>query len=153
MTSPTTNSPEPPPSRRAGPAKTAALMALTALAGALALTAGGCIRSRVHILSEPAGAEVIWRGQPYGATPVTIPFIWYWYYDIALEKPGYERLEVTERFRTPPWFLMPLDLFMEMIPIPIPDNRERSYVLKKKSTGLLELEPTATPPPAAPAGR
>src|SRR5256885_962031 len=77
----------------------------------------GCIRSRVMITSEPTGAEVVWRGKPYGATPITIPFIWYWYYDFTLEKPGYKPLDVVERFRTPPWFLMPLDLPMEMLPI------------------------------------
>lgn len=102
------------------------LAAALIFAGAL----GGCLRSRVHITSEPAGAEVIWRGKPYGATPVTIPFIWYWYYDFALEKPGYKRLDVQERFRTPPWFLMPLDIVMEIVPVPIPDNRYRHYVLE-----------------------
>jgi hypothetical protein len=103
------------------------------LACAFVLASTGCIRSRVHITSEPDGAEVIWRGQPYGATPITIPFNWYWYYSIALEKPGYDRLETLERFRTPPWFLMPLDLVMELVPIPIPDNRDRHYVLQPKA--------------------
>lgn len=98
------------------------------LAGSSLLT--GCIRSRVKITSEPSGAEVIWRGKPYGATPVTIPFIWYWHYDFALEKPGYKRLDVVERFTTPPWFMVPLDLFMEIIPVPFTDTRERNYVLE-----------------------
>lgn len=109
-----------------------ALMLLIA-APALALT--GCIRSRVLIDSVPSEAEVIWRGDPYGATPVTIPFLWYWHYDIALEKPGYKRMETIERFRTPPWFLMPFDLLMEIIPIPIPDTRERTYVLEPLEEG------------------
>lgn len=113
---------------------------LAGLIGLSSLT--GCIRSRVILTSEPSGAEVIWRGQPYGATPVTIPFIWYWYYDIALEKPGYKRLEATERFRTPPWFLMPLDVFMEIIPVPIPDTRERHYVLQPSG----EVEKPLTAP-------
>jgi hypothetical protein len=107
-------------------------LALLALA-AFCLT--GCIRSRVHITSEPEGAEVIWHGQPYGATPIEIPFIWYWHHDIALEKPGYQRLETIERFRTPPWFLAPVDLLMEILPIPIPDNRYRHYVLQPKGEG------------------
>lgn len=92
----------------------------------------GCIRSRVTITSEPSQAEVVWRGEHRGVTPITIPFIWYWYQDFTIEKDGYEKMEVVERLRTPPWFLMPLDLFMEIIPIPIPDERERHYVLKKK---------------------
>jgi len=92
----------------------------------------GCIRSRVTITSDPPAAEVIWLGQPRGVTPITIPIKWYWYYDFTLQKEGYEKQELVERFRTPPWFLMPLDLFAEMIPVPMPDSRERHYVLKPK---------------------
>jgi hypothetical protein len=84
----------------------------------------------VEITSEPSGAEVVWRGEPYGATPITIPFIWYWHYDVALEKPGYQRLEADEHFRTPPWFALPLDLLMEAVPVPIGDTRHRHYALK-----------------------
>ena len=98
----------------------------------LCLSLSGCIRSRVVITSEPPQAEVVWRGEHRGVTPITIPFIWYWYQDFTLEKEGYEKMEVVERLRTPPWFLMPLDLFMEIVPIPIRDERERHYVLKKK---------------------
>ncbi len=105
------------------------LLAAMALTLAL-LGATGCIRSRVLITSEPSGAEVLWRGKPYGATPVTIPFIWYWYYDYEVTKPGYQKVEVLERLRTPPWFLLPTDLLMEMIPVPIPDQRERHFVLE-----------------------
>ena len=110
-------------------------LAMSLLVLSALLVAGtGCIRSRVLITSEPAGAEVVWRGQPRGATPISIPFIWYWYYDYSLELPGYERIEVVERLRTPPWFLMPLDLVMEVLPIPIPDTRERHFVLQPLDT-------------------
>jgi hypothetical protein len=103
----------------------------------LAAGLGGCIRSRVTITSEPSQAEVVWLGENRGVTPITIPFEWYWHYDIALQKEGYEKFEVIERFRTPPWFLMPLDLFAELIPIPIPDHRRRHYVLKPKAADPL----------------
>jgi hypothetical protein len=90
----------------------------------------GCIRSRALITSEPSGAEVYFEGLPRGVTPIEIPFNWYWEYEVALEKKGYKRLETTERFRTPPWFLMPLDLVAELLPVPIPDRRDRHYVLE-----------------------
>ncbi|MCE5231519.1 PEGA domain-containing protein [bacterium] len=107
------------------------LLMLALLLSAVAILGAGCIRSRVVIHSEPEGAEVIWRGKPYGATPVTIPFIWYWHYDYSIEKPGYKRINIDDDyFRTPPWFLMPTDLIMELIPIPIPDTRTRTYVLE-----------------------
>ncbi len=116
--------------QQGGPRASARLVCLVSLSiiGCLIMT--GCIRSRVRITSQPPGAEVIWRGEPYGATPVTIPFLWYWHYDVEIEKPGYQTLEATERFRTPPWFLAPMDLLMEMLPIPIPDTRKRHYVLE-----------------------
>ncbi|MBI3736380.1 PEGA domain-containing protein [Candidatus Sumerlaeota bacterium] len=101
-----------------------------AMLGSMGLS--GCIRSRVTITSEPPHAEVTWRGEPRGVTPITIPIKWYWYYDFTIEKDGYEKMERVERFRTPPWFLMPLDLFAEIIPIPMPDNRYRHYKLTKK---------------------
>ncbi len=105
--------------------------------GALGLAgASGCIRSRVTITSEPAQAEVFFHGRPRGLTPIDIPYIWYWHHDIVVEKEGYERFETIERFRTPPWFLMPFDLFAELIPLPIPDHRYRHYVLKKAEDTL-----------------
>jgi hypothetical protein len=107
--------------------------ALLLLAGVcLCLPLTGCIRSKVTITSDPPQAEVSWRGRPRGVTPITIPYIWYWHYDVSVEKEGHERLEVVERFRTPPWFLMPLDLFMEILPIPFSDHRHRHYVLEPK---------------------
>jgi hypothetical protein len=127
-----------------------AWVAMLALAGLLAGCANGGIRSRVQITSEPSGAEVIWRGQSRGATPIMIPFTWYWHYDVAVVKPGYKRIEVDEHFRTPPWFLMPLDLFAEMIPIPIHDTRYRHYVLEPQQTAeetppVREINPLKAP--------
>lgn len=111
------------------------LMLLAAVALCFSLT--GCIRSRVTITSDPPQAEVTWQGDPRGVTPITIPFKYYWYYDFTLEKEGYEKMEVIERLRTPPWFLLPLDLFAEILPIPFSDHRERHYVLKKKDDSPL----------------
>lgn len=113
------------PNRRRAASLLLALAAIPSLSG--------CIRSRVTITSEPPGAEVVWRGTPRGPTPIEIPFDWYWYYDFRLEKEGYEPLDVVERFRTPPWFVFPLDLFAEAIPVPIPDRRKRHYVLTPRS--------------------
>jgi hypothetical protein len=93
------------------------------------LLSTSCIRSRVVITSDPPGADVTFNKMPRGRTPVTIPIIWYWYYDIKLEKPGYEPLATTERFHAPIWFYIPLDLVMEAIPIPIYDTKKRHYAL------------------------
>ena len=102
-------------------------MAIVAVCILLAAT--GCIRSRVRITSEPPGATVRFQKVERGETPVTIPFIWYWYYDIDVEKAGFEPVHARERFRTPPWFLFPLDFVAELMPFPIPDTRHRHYAL------------------------
>lgn len=100
---------------------------------AATLALGGCIRSRAVVTSEPENATVYWRGVERGETPIEIPFIWYWYYDIRLEKEGYQPLEVEEYLGTPPWFLFPLDLFAELIPVPLRDTRELHYQLEPES--------------------
>ena len=100
--------------------------------GVTALTVAlgsGCIRSRLHIDSTPQGAIVTINNQPFGKTPLQTPFIWYWYYDIKVEKAGYETVEDEQYLRTPPWAYFPLDLLAEAAPFPIPDNRYVHYDL------------------------
>ncbi|MBN1868313.1 PEGA domain-containing protein [Candidatus Sumerlaeota bacterium] len=106
------------------------IVATITLIFALALGSVGCIRSSLEITSEPPGANVKFQDCDRGQTPVKIPFIWYWYYDIELEKPGYQTLKTQEYLATPPWFLFPLDLFFEALPFPIPDTRHRHYNLE-----------------------
>lgn len=98
----------------------------------ICLTAGcaGGIRSRAVITSDPSGATVFWRGEERGDTPIEIPFIWYWYYDIRIEKEGYQPLEAMERLRARPWFVFPLDLLMEIMPFPVSDTRRLHYELQ-----------------------
>ena len=100
-------------------------------AAVIGLTVTGCIRSRVTITSEPTWAEVYFQRKPRGVKPVTHPLTWYWYYDSRIEKEGYETVEAIERLRSPPWFILPFDIFAEIIPIPISDHRYRHYALKQ----------------------
>jgi hypothetical protein len=92
----------------------------------------GCIRSRVIITSNPSGADVTFNRLYRGPTPIEIPIIWYWYYDIRLEKEGYKPLDAQERFHAPVWFYMPFDLFCEALPFRIYDTKHRHYVLQPK---------------------
>ncbi len=89
----------------------------------------GCIRSRVIITSEPPGADVTFKRTYRGRTPITIPIIWYWFYEIKLEKEGYETIETRERFHAPVWFYMPLDLIAEAMPFPIYDTKRLDYTM------------------------
>lgn len=90
----------------------------------------GCIRSRVVVTSQPSGADVTVNNVYRGRTPITIPFGWYWYYDFEIEKQGYQKTRIQERFRAPLWCWMPLDLVMEAIPLNFYDTKHRKYVLK-----------------------
>ena len=109
--------------------KTCLKIALATTVAVGLLASAGCIRSRVIISSDPPGADVTFHHKGYGRTPVTIPFIWYWWYDVEIRKEGFEPVVTEERFRCPPWFIFPLDGFFEILPIPITDTRRRHYSL------------------------
>jgi len=92
----------------------------------------GCIRTRVIIDTTPPNAKVTFNDVYRGKSPIEIPFTYYWYYKVKVEKEGYKPIEKIERFYAPPWFYMPFDLFMEAIPFPIHDTHQRFYVLEKE---------------------
>lgn len=89
----------------------------------------GCIRSRVVITTDPPGADITCNNEYRGASPMTIPIIWYWFYDFEIEKEGYERIFTRERFHAPVWTYMPLDLIVEALPFPLYDTKNRHYIL------------------------
>ena len=95
-----------------------------------ALAATGCIRSHLIIDSVPSGADVKFHGADQGQTPVDIPFIWYWYYDIDVTKSGFQPVHAIERLSSPPWLYFPLDFFAELMPFRITDTHRRTYTLK-----------------------
>lgn len=91
----------------------------------------GGIRSAVHIDSTPPGATVTVNYVERGRTPIEIPILWYWYYKIEVEKEGYKKIEKDERFYAPFYAAIPpLDLLVEIIPIPIKNTYYRTYVLE-----------------------
>jgi hypothetical protein len=94
------------------------------------LTAPGCIRSRVVVTSQPSGADITINNVYRGRTPITVPFGWYWYYDFVIEKEGFQKIKAQERFHTPFWCWMPLDLVMEAIPLYFYDTKHLKYNLK-----------------------
>ena len=114
----------------------------------------GCIRSRIIIDTVPSGATVYFQNQERGDTPIVIPFLWYWYYDVRVEKKGFKTVEKIEFLPPPPWFVVPLDFVAEALPIPIPDNHRRRYVLEPlPQEGAVPgmAPPALVPTPAAPA--
>lgn len=96
----------------------------------LMLASAGCIRSKVLVTSEPTGAVVTMNGSHLGTTPVERPFTWYWFYDIDVQKEGFEPSKVRKRFR-PPIYLWPgLDFFCELIPVNIHNTKKVHFALE-----------------------
>ncbi len=92
----------------------------------------GCIRRTMTITSDPPNAKVWVNDVYYGQTPVEIPYNWNWFYDIRLEKPGYETLVTRERFYAPARHWIPFDFLMEVAPVKSREKQWRHYVLTPK---------------------
>jgi hypothetical protein len=75
----------------------------------------GCVRKRMTIRTNPAGAMVYIDKQPIGLTPVSTSFTYYGTRNIEIVRDGYR----TERFLrkiSPPWYAIPpLDFFSESL--------------------------------------
>lgn len=92
----------------------------------------GCIRKMATITSDPPCCKV-WINSVYrGETPVEIPYNWNWYYDIKLEKEGFEPKCTRERFYAPPQHWVPLDLAAEVAPVRSNESQWRHYCLTPK---------------------
>lgn len=95
------------------------------------LLLSGCIRKQLTVTSEPACADVWINGVYRGKTPVEIPYNWNWYYDIKLQKPGYESYCIRERFYAPAKHKIPFDLIAEILPVRSEEPQWRHYQLKQ----------------------
>ena len=90
----------------------------------------GCVRRRMLIRSNPAGAMVYVDDYPIGVTPVATNFTYYGVRKIRLVKDGYETLTVMQPVR-PPWYQVPpLDFVSEnVVPGEIRDQRSLTFNL------------------------
>jgi len=98
----------------------------------MALGLTGAVRKVATITSEPCGAKVWINGVYRGKTPVEIPYNWNWYYDIRLEKDGYDTLQSRERFHAPVKHWIPFDFVAEVLPVRSPEPQWRHYQMQLK---------------------
>ena len=112
---------------------------------------GGCVRRSLTITSEPPGALVYDNDALKGATPVSYDFLWYGWHRVILRKDGYERVQEHRLLRCPFYLWIPMDLVMELLPLPIRDRRTWSYPLHPLPTLPAPVPPPTEPgtPPAA----
>lgn len=95
-----------------------------------ALSAVGCVRRRMFINSNPAGALVYVDNEQIGTTPCGVDFTYYGTREIRLVKPGFETLTVNQPIPTPWYEFPPLDFVSEnLMPTKIRDNRSVIYNL------------------------
>jgi PEGA domain len=90
---------------------------------------GGCVERTLQVTSEPSGALVYLNGEEVGRTPMRKDFLWYGTYDVELRKEGYETKVAEAKVWAPWWQIPPIDLFAELIPLPLQDNHAVSYTL------------------------
>ena len=79
----------------------------------MAVAGPGCVKRRMTIRSNPAGARVFVDDQEVGVTPVSTSFVYYATRKIQLVKDGYETLTVLHSFDAPWYEIPPLDFFSE----------------------------------------
>src|SRR5208282_4674368 len=96
---------------------------------------GGCVERTLSVQSDPPGALVYLNDQEIGRTPMEHDFVWYGTYDIALRMEGYESLKTKARVVAPIYEWVPLDLFAELLPIPLKDRRDLYYRLSPVTAG------------------
>ena len=112
------------------------------------LLLAGCLRQRLIIRSEPAGADILLNDQKLGKTPYDGAFLWYGWYRLTLAKDGYEQLDDRVLIESPPHLWIPLDLIMELMPFPVHDTRVLAYRLVPL-TPLPEPSPPVIEPAAS----
>jgi len=98
------------------------------LIGLMIPPAGGCVRRRLNVRSNPPGALVYVDNQQIGTTPCSVDFTYYGTREIRLIKPGYETLTVNQPIPMPWYQVPPLDFVSEnLTPTKIRDNRTVTY--------------------------
>ncbi len=95
-----------------------------------ALLLPGCVQRTIHITSEPSGALVWVNDREVGRTPVDVDFVHYGTYDVRLVKPQHEPLLTGGNAVPPLWDNIPMDLFVEIIPMNFQANVHWHYVLE-----------------------
>ena len=106
----------------------------------LLLPVSGCVRRRMTVRTNPAGAIVSVDNQVIGTTPAATSFIYYGTREFRIEKDGYRTETIRRRFN-PPWYQLPgLDFVSETLwPGEIRDERIIDVELVPKT-----LEPLRT---------
>jgi hypothetical protein len=102
---------------------------------------GGCVERKITVVSDPPGALAYLNDQEIGRTPVTTPFLWYGDYDVRLRydkpagpgnaEPQHYYLHTHRRAEAPAYEWIGPDLFAEVLPFDLKDEKVWAFVLEK----------------------
>ncbi|MEM6690556.1 MAG: PEGA domain-containing protein [Planctomycetota bacterium] len=79
---------------------------LTVFLFVLAATSPGCVRRRMTVRTQPAGATVSVDNQVIGTSPAASSFVYYGTREFLIEKDGYRTEKIRRNIR-PPWYQFP----------------------------------------------
>jgi PEGA domain len=102
------------------------MLSLVRIAFFLALLLlAGCVERRLHVRTDPPGAEVSVNGERIGRSPTTWRFNHYGDALVEVEKPGFEPAQQVVALRAP-WYQKPgVDFFADVLaPARIRDEHE-----------------------------
>ncbi len=114
----------------------------------IALTAavllGGCVERRVWIETDPPGALVWLNDTQVGRSPVDVSITHHGIYDVRIEKEGYEPLVTSADTDGPIWDTVPLDFFVEILPIDAKCDARWKFLLSPRDDSEVALVGRAT---------
>jgi len=109
-------------------------LAILAMVTIMGLPNVGCVRRKLTVNTEPAGAVIWLNDEEIGRSPATVDFLWYGDYDVVARLKGYETLRTHHRL-VAPWYQAPgIDFIAEVLyPGWIVDSREMQFELSPQS--------------------
>ena len=101
----------------------------------------GCVDRLISLKSDPPQAEVFLDGEPVGATPMEIPYVWYGTREIVLVKRGYESARQEVVLNAPWWQVFPFDFITDvLLPVTLTDRTEVEIKLVPALTDRKDMD-------------
>jgi len=96
----------------------------------LCLCLTGCVERYITIDTTPSNAIVSLNGEEIGASPVTVPFLWYGQYEVEIRRDDCQTLKTTRHAQAPIYQWPIIDFFTEcLLPIQFTDHHQWQFEL------------------------
>ena len=96
----------------------------------LCLYLPGCVERYITIDTTPSNAIVWLNGEEVGASPVTVPFLWYGSYQVEIRRHGFQTLKTARHAHAPIYQWPVIDFFAEcLLPVKFTDHHHWEFEL------------------------